>query len=77
MASDIKPMKPQENKNPKPMLKVFLVCIIMLLNTRSWEPKQTDAIRPPTISLILHTVNSSSVMKAMIIDSAPPVDTTG
>lgn len=70
-------MKPQEKRKPKPILKVSFVVYMMLLKTSSCEPKQTDATRPPTISLILHTVSSSSVMKPMIAVSTPSVLTMG
>ena len=46
-ARDTRPRRPHEKRNPKPIAKVSLVYFMMCLKTRSWEPKQSEATRPP------------------------------
>ena len=59
MMREATPHNPQENRKPKPILKVSYVYFITCLKTKSWLPKDTEATRPPPIITILWKVNSS------------------
>ena len=75
MARVMRPRRPQEKRNPKPTLKVSLVYFIRVLKTNSYDPKHTEATKPPTI-IRVSFMNTSCYVSALLMVLSIPVPAT-